>query len=225
MDLTNIAATLNQVYPYFGWVGSLTIVLGCVIAAAFYRGKDGEKYAIVNHFISELGEVGVSRLAAAFNTGMILGGLIFLPLMVGLGVSLNSVWGWLGASAGLVAAVSAVLVGVFSMDHLPPHRRAAITFFRSGLLAILLFTVAVFAQPAGHRVIPLAVNIVGILAILSYVSFLSIVGKKMDKNNNQNYILDPNAMPERPKFWRTAFLEWMIFFSTLAWFLLVSLLV
>lgn len=99
------------------------------------------------------------------------------------------------------------------------------TFFRSGLMTVLFFTTAVFVQPISNRTVPMYINIFGILAIISYATFLAIVGKKMDKNDQPNYILDPNVMPVRPRFWRTAFLEWMVYFSTIAWFLLVSLLV
>jgi hypothetical protein len=138
--------------------------------------------------------------------------------MIGLGLRLNSVWGWLGTAFGVVAAVSASLVGVFSMERLTPHRRAAMTFFRSGLLTTVCFTVAIVTQPAGENNIPMAVNIVGFLAIISYAWFLATVRTKMDKNENPNYILDPQQQPERPKFWRSAILEWSIFFTTLAWF-------
>jgi hypothetical protein len=216
---------LQQVYPYFGIVGSAVILAGCLISVSFYRGKAGESYSLLNHFISELGELGISKAAPAFNIGMVIGGVLFIPMMVGLGMTLGSLWGKLGMAAGLLAAVSSALVGVFSMDRLTPHRRAAMTFFRSGLMTVLFFTTAVFVQPLANRAIPVYVNIFGILAIIAYASFLVIVGKKMDKNDQPNYILDPNVMPVRPRFWRSAFLEWMVFFSTIAWFLLVSLLV
>jgi hypothetical protein len=212
-----------KVYPYFGWIGSLVILTGIVISAAAYRGKAGERYQFWNHFISELGEVGISRLAAVFNTGVILGGLLFLPMMVGLGVTLGSTWGWLAMAAGIIAALSSSFVGIFPMSNLDPHRVAAMTFFRTGLLTVLLFTIAIFAQPAGERAIPLVVNVFGVLSILTYALFLALVGRKMDRNNNPNYILDPNAMPDRPRFWRTAFLEWMVFFTTILWFLVVSI--
>lgn len=222
MDDSFLAGWL-QIFPHFGWAGSALILLGCLAAALPYRGRDGETYSLLNHFISELGEVGVSRLARVFNAGMILGGLLFLPFIGGLGVTLRSTWGYLGMAAGLLAAGSAILVGVFSMERLEPHRRAAMTFFRSGLLTVIFFTVAVFAQRAGQRVIPLGVNFFGILAIGAYSAFLVIVSRKQNKKGQENYLLDPTAKKVRPRFWRTAFLEWLLFFSTLAWFLSVAL--
>ncbi len=223
MTQNSIIPSLFQVYAHFGWTGSLVILVGCLITALPYRGRSAEKYSILNHFISELGEIGVSKLAMVFNIGMIIGGALFLPFIAGLGITLGTVWAYIGMAAGLLAAVSSILVGVFSMDRLEPHRKAAMTFFRSGLVTVLFFTVAVFIQPVGQRVIPLAVNIFGILAIASYSAFLVIVSQKTNKKGEENYLLDPTEKKERPRFWRTPFLEWMLFFATIAWFLCVSL--
>ena len=220
--MDSFSTMFKQVYPLFGWIGSLVILLGIQISRAFYSGKAGERYSIRNHFISELGEVGVSKAAIAFNVGMIVGGVMFLPLMVGLGISMTTIWSKLGMVAGLVAALACVFVGIFPMSNLTPHRISAMLFFRSGLVTIILFTIAIFAEPAATRVIPLYVNVFSFLAILSYSSFLIIVGRKMDGNQNPNYILDPMHMPDRPQFWRSAFLEWMILFTTLLWFLIVA---
>jgi len=215
---------IQQYYAHFGWLGSLVILLGCLITALPYKGRLSEKYSILNHFISELGEKGISKLAVVFNTGMILGGLLFLPFIAGLGLTLGTFWAIIGMAAGLLAALSSIFVGLFSMERLTPHRVAAMTFFRSGLVTVIFFTVAVFAQPAADRVIPLAVNIFGIIAIASYSAFLVIVSQKTNKKGEENYLLDPKEKKIRPKFWRTAFLEWMLFFATIAWFLSVSLL-
>lgn len=223
MQENTIITLLFQVYSHFGWAGSFIILAGCLITALPYRGRSSEKYSILNHFISELGEIGISKLAMVFNIGMIIGGALFLPFIAGLGIVLGTLWSYIGMAAGLLAAVSSILVGVFSMDRLEPHRKAAMTFFRSGLVTVLFFTIAVFVQPAGQRVIPLAVNIFGILAIVSYSAFLVIVSQKTDKKGQENYLLDPTEKKMRPRFWRTPFLEWMLFFATIAWFLCVSL--
>jgi hypothetical protein len=153
---------------------------------------------------------------------MILGGILFLPLMIGLGLRLVSVWGWLGTAFGAVAAICASLVGVFSMERLTPHRRAAMTFFRSGLLTVLFYTIAIFSQSGEQRLIPLGLNIIGLLALASYSAFLFTVRSKMDKDENPNYILDPQQQPERPRVWRSAVLEWSIFFTTIAWFVMAG---
>ena len=215
-------ALILLVYPYLAWAGTLIILIGVALSAIQYRGRKQERYSLFNHFISELGEVGVSKNARVFNTGMIIGGILYLPLMVCLGLRLNSIAGWLGTTFGLVAAISATLVGVFSMERLTPHRRAAMTFFRSGLLTVLFFTIAIFTQSGEQRLIPLGLNIIGIIALASYSTFLLTVRNKMDKHENPNYILDPQQQPDRPRVWRSAVLEWGIFFSTLIWFVMAG---
>ena len=51
------------------------ILAGMIVAAIPYRGYAGEGYSPLNHFISELGEIAASRLAWAFNLGIVLGGV------------------------------------------------------------------------------------------------------------------------------------------------------
>ena len=57
-----------------GLIGSGAIALGSLLTALAYHGRAGEAYSVLNHFVSELGEVGVAPLAWAFNTGLFLGG-------------------------------------------------------------------------------------------------------------------------------------------------------
>lgn len=217
-------SSLMQVYPLLTWIGALTILVGTIVSMIPYRDRNGERYSMLNHFISELGEVGISKSAWGFNTGMTIGGWFFLPLMIVMGIQLSSVLGWIGAGLGMVSGVAASMVGIFSMERLTPHRKAAMTFFHSGLYSIIFFTIAIFAQPAGERAVPLGVNIFGLLAIGSFSSFLVLVYSKPRKNENANYILDPNALPERPRIWKTAILEWCIFFSIQAWFIAAAML-
>lgn len=214
---------INKVYPYLAYSGTALILLGVFLSLVPFRDRKGERYSMLNHFISELGEKGVSKAAWGFNTGMTIGGWLFLPLVIVMGVKLSSVFGWIGTAFGVVACVAASLVGIFSMDRLTPHRRAAMTFFHCGLYSIIFYTVAIFLQPVGARIIPLGLNIVGLLAIVSFSSFLLTVYSKPHKEKQPNYILDPNAPPERPRVWRTAILEWCIFFSIQAWFVAAAL--
>ena len=81
-------------WPSWRLLASGVIVLGALLSAVAYRGAVGEPYSPFNHFISELGQVGVSRLAAVFNAGLIVGGLLLIPFMLGLGAWL------LGSAAG-----------------------------------------------------------------------------------------------------------------------------
>lgn len=209
-------------YRYFGVAASLLIFLAVFASMVGYTGKRKENYSILNHFISELGEVGVSRRAWIFNRGLMAGGVIFIPFMVGLGLAIDNIWAKLGLAAGLGASMAVMLVGVFPMNNLVPHTQAAMTFFRCGLATVALFTVAIFLQPAGKMVVPLWVNGLGVAAIAAYASFLLLpVFKPVGEQVKD--MLNPEALPERPPFWWLAFLEWLVFFSTIGWFLGVGL--
>lgn len=205
-------------YPFFTLAASMVLLLAILVTGLAYRGSKGERYSILNHFISELGEVGVSRLAIVFNLAMILAGILFLPMMIGLGLQLQSIWGKFGMIAGTVAAVACFFVGIFPMNKMKPHATAAMTYFRSGLLTVLLFSIGVLVQPPGQRVIPLYVSVVGFFSMITYAVFLIIVAppKKNDPKAGETLEVD-NEKP-RPRFWRTAFWEWLVFLSTLVWF-------
>lgn len=215
-------AEFLYLYPIFGIVGSVTIITTTFVAALCYVGRKQERFSVLNHFISELGEQGVSQLAPLFNGGLIFGGFALVPFIVGLGLSLDSVWAKLGSIAGVGAALACAAVGVFPMNRLAPHAKAAFTFFRLGLVTILLFGIAIFAQPAGNRIVPLSANSFGALAVLSYAAFLTLVTRKTMPHETAE-ALNPEAISERPRVWHLVILEWAIFLTTHLWFLGVAL--
>jgi len=197
--------------------GALGAILGSIIAGLAYRGQKGEAYSLFNHFISELGEVGVSRLAWVFNLGLILCGLCLIPAAVSLGLILPGVWAKLGMAAGIITAVSIGLVGVFPMNKRTPHIRAAVTYFRFGLLMILLFTAAIALQPE-PVVLPRLQWLAGVPAILAFSFFLIYSRIRYTVPENP---LSP-AEIERPRFWGLAFAEWLLFLTTVPWFLAIA---
>lgn len=207
--------TLN-LYTISGLIASGIVILAVVYPALVYRGKRGERFSLLNHFISELGELGVSKGAWAFNLGLILCGLFLLPYIIWLGTVFQSVLGWLGVVAGIVAGLGVAAVGVFPMNNLKPHGRAAMTFFRGGLVMVIFFGLAILLQPADRVVVPKSANILSILAVGAYGSFLFLLtGPRKEKTEWDN--LDPEKKPERPHFWIIPFLEWMVFFATIFW--------
>lgn len=222
MNSIPVLVFLQETYPIFGLIGCFVIVASSLITGLAYCGKNGERFSIRNYFISELGEVGISRLAVVFNLAMILGGALFVLMMVGLGLALNSAWGYLAMGAGIVAGIACAFVGIFPMNNLKPHGVAAMTYFRAGLVTTLLFTVAFFVQPAARRVIPLYTNCFGFLAFFTYLLFLIIAGREARKTREEESVLDTANVIERPRFWVMPFMEWMVFFSTLLWFLVVA---
>jgi hypothetical protein len=218
-----VRAFLIYDYAYFGLTGSLLIICCILITGLVYRGKQGERYSIFNHYISELGEVGVSRLAPLFNLGLIVGGLVLMPFIVGMGLALGSLWGKIALVVGIWTALSCAAVGLFPMNHVKSHTWVAMSYFRSGLVTVLLFSLAVFAQTAEFEIVPKLSNLAGLFSVLCYAAFLLIADTSTKKEESENKVLDPEAQPERPRFWHMTILEWMVFFSTILWFLIIAL--
>ncbi len=207
-----------ELFRLFCFVGMAVIGTGVVISIAVYRGKRGERYSILNHFISELGEVGVAPGAKAFNFCLILGGLLMLPYIVGLGLRFGSWLGWMGMATGLLATGGVISVGIFPMNKLDPHVKAAQTYFRAGLVMVLLFGLAIIFQPAGKRFVPQSANLLSLVSFAVYAIFLFMLkpppAARDEKIANS---LDPEVIPARPRVWLFPIMEWMVFFVTLLW--------
>jgi hypothetical membrane protein len=208
---------------YFGIAGCLIILLGVIISAITYSGRKRERYSPLNHFVSELGELGVARNARLFNLGLILGGLLFIPFMVGLGLKFDSLWGKLGILAGVWASISAMHIGFFPMDYQDPHFKSATSFFQGGVVTMLTFGLAIHLQPEGQLFIPLAANLMSGLNLLVYASYLLLFSRLWGKDPNFDSFL-PNSKQERPKFWFLTLLEWFLYSFTVLWFLMMALL-
>ena len=217
MESDNIPMSYT-IFRLFCFSGMGLIVLGIVYSALRYRGKRGEKYSILNHFISELGEVGVTPSAWAFNLSLTLGGLITLPYIVGLGIKFDSLLGWLGMAAGLAATLGVAAVGLFPMNKMDAHIKASLTYFRAGLVMVLFFGLAILFQPAGIKFVPKIANLLSLLAFGVYASFLMMLKpRKPAGGNTGTNSLDPAEKPERPRVWLFPLMEWMVFFATLLW--------
>ena len=140
-----------RVVPIVVGLGAPALVAGCAAATAFaYRGTAGERYSPLNHWISELGELGVSRLAPVFNAGVVVGGTGLAAFMSSLakarGGRLARGYGRIGVGAGVAGA----LVGVFPMNRIVPHVITATAFFGLGTLAVALASLDFVARPDGR---------------------------------------------------------------------------
>jgi hypothetical membrane protein len=209
---------LMKHFHWFGIAGSVLMLAGVTVSMIAYIGIEGERFSPLNHFISELGQVGVSRLAAVFNAGLVASGVLYLPFTLGLGIALGSWWAAAGTAAGLVAAVAVACVGFFPMNNLPPHYTAAMTFFRSGLLTVLLSGIAIQRQRPGQRAVDRRANLAGVVAVLTFAAFLLWVqfqpGGASDFQNG--------VIAARPAVWPSAILEWSILVAMVAWFFVVG---
>jgi hypothetical membrane protein len=218
-----LIAWLIQYSKYFGVTGCLIIILGVIIPGITYIGKKKERFSLLNHFISELGELGVSRNAPIFNLGLILGGILLIPFIIGLGLELDSVWGKFAILAGVWTSISAMCVGFFPMNNLEPHTKAAVSYFRSGLVTVLCFGLAIQLQPAGHLLIPKAANLISLVTLFAFLSFLLLLNKRWGKDQNLD-ALNPQLKKERPRIWILPLIEWLVYFCTILWFFGMALL-
>jgi hypothetical membrane protein len=173
----------------------------------------------LNHFISELGEIGVSRLAWVFNLGLILSGLCLIPACISLGLILPGIVAKVGMIAGIITAVGLSFVGLFPMNNLKSHGTAALTFFRGGLLMVLAFSVGIALQQPPNLVLPKVYSLAGLPAILAFGSFLLMMG---NSNTEEEDPLQPMEV-DHPKIWIMPVVEWAIFLTIVAWFLLIAL--
>jgi hypothetical membrane protein len=196
-------------------------VLGSVIAGIFYRGKDGESYSPLNHFISELGEMGVSRSAWVFNLGLMISGISLILGSLSLGLVCPGILAKIGMAVGIISSVGLFFLGVFPMNNIKPHTTAAMIYFRGGRSMVILFTLAIALQSGETFVLPRAYSLAGLPAILSFGGFLFMTRKAVIQEQTENPLSTDNV--KRPTMWPIAILEWSIYVTILLWFVVLSI--
>jgi hypothetical membrane protein len=209
-----------KIYPFLGMAGTVLICVVMLVAALAYAGRQGQPYSPLNHFVSELGEVGVSRAAWLFNAGLVAAGVLFATFCAGLGLHLATAWSYVAMAAGICSGIFAAGVGLFPMNNLVPHIFVATWFFRAGLGAVMLFAVAIALQKRGQVRVHRAAVAVSAAAAAAYASFLATANLPASGRASS---LDTSGMSARPAFWPVALLEWVVILATFLWFLGVSL--
>lgn len=199
--------------------GGLIPLLTSLFSALVYRGEDDETYSPLNHFISELGKMGVSRCAWLFNLGLILAGVCMVLESISLGIILGNLVGKIAIAFGVISGISLVMVGLFPMNHRKPHGYAALAYFRLGLLMVILFSLAILFQKSGEVVLSRWLGLAGLLPILAFSTFLLMIQKAYKETE------DPLATEDisRPKVWDLAIVEWSIFVTMLVWIGIIAL--
>ena len=199
-----------------GLLGILAVALilgGSLLAAIPYRGWGGESYSPLNHFISELGEVGRSPLSMAFNMGVILGGLGLGLFLMLLSRRMTGRYRFALALAGVVTDVFGTLVGVFPMNYHGVHGLVAAAFFCTGWIVMAIFSLWLMTgrRPGFARWL-LAPGTLGVAAILSFVAVYTTYRP-----------LPADAhIVDRPAIWTVPLLEWAALLGLLLWFGCVS---
>ncbi len=207
------APRFTQLANLTGAGGVLAIVLGMVVAAVAYEGTIGQPYRVANHFVSELGEIGISRLAWAFNGGLIVGGIGILVFFIGIANRLNGWFRWIVGPVGLLTGVFGTLIGLFPMNNLAAHMFVANGFFYPGLATMLFFSGYVLASR--HREFPRWIAVPGLLAAGALFAFLFLGGLV---ENLVNTTGPPSGFGiNRPDLWVSALFEWVAISAILIW--------
>lgn len=210
----------NRGTAIIGLCGAAAITLGSLISGLAFTGRTGEPYSPFNHFVSELGEVGVSRLAWAFNTGLIIAGLCFTIFVLGVAARIRGRFRLVFGPVGVVAGMSGALVGVFPMDQLRPHAVVAMTFFYVGLCMTALFSLYVLLSQ--RREFPRWLFIPGALTFASFFAFLFLT-EPVDEASSSLLDAAMRFIYNRPVFSATATLEWAVITGIVGWVVLVAL--
>lgn len=198
-----------------GLVGTTVMTVGSVVTALVYQGSDRESYSPFNHWVSELGEIGVSELATVFNVGLVVGGLMFAVFMAGLAITrtgpLRVVFGIVGVIAGLAGTG----VGLFPMNDLSRHAPVALTFFNLGWIAVGLASLDFVFRPDPR--FPRWLTAIGAATVVAFVAFLITL-------RTEGLMADDGlASPAiRRSFWIVPTLEWALIVGIIAWVFLTA---
>jgi hypothetical membrane protein len=188
-------------FPQWGIIGSIIGLVFILTPQLFYTGTMGEPFSMFNHYVSELGELGVSEFAMMFNIGMMLAGLFFIPFMIGLGLYLENIIGKIAALVGAFSALSINLVGIYPMNNAIMHGITALSFFLSGLIMTVLWSFAILAQK--NVKIPKIFSLGGFITAAIFALFL--------------YGPWEGVGAVRPEFSMRITLEWAIYFAIIGY--------
>jgi hypothetical membrane protein len=206
-----LATPLDRLAIWAGLLGSPVIAIGSVVTALAYTGSKGQPYSPLNHFVSELGELAVSRLAMLFNLSLIVGGVCFVVFMIGLAAAgqgpLRVVYG----AVGVIAGIGGMFVGVFPMDYLGLHSIAALTFFVLGLVTVLLASIDFVRRPDPR--FPRWLAVLGGATVVAFAVFLVILF------TGDSDLAHPE---ERVAVWPLTIFEWLLIVGILLWVFLTA---
>lgn len=133
-ETTAGASRANGVAAVSG-VCSILVALGAIGAAVALS----TRFSLSANALSDLGRTGWNS-TAVFNLGLVLGGVLALPLGIVLARNARTLLHAAGSVAFSLSAVSLALVGVFALPA-PEHGLVAIGFFLSFTVAFVLYGV------------------------------------------------------------------------------------
>ena len=209
---------IGRIATTAGVLSAGTIAFGVLVAAPAYQGTAGETYSPLNHWISELGEVGVSARASAFNLALVAAGMEFVMFMVGLAQTSPSRLRWVFGPVGAVAGLGGAFVGMFPMNHPTEHVIGASLFFDLAWIAVGLASITFVQHPEPR--FPRWLALLGGLAVATFLAFL--VSLRVDDVARAR-MAATGPISGRPEVWIAPILEWATLASILLWTVCTSL--
>ena len=210
---------INLLGSLAGVLGSLLICLGIMISALGYVGVEGQNFNLLNHFVSELGEIGVSDLAIAFNLALAVAGIFNTAFLAWLPFQFK---GWVRYPlllVGVLAAVFGALVGIFPMNALGRHLFVALAFFDLGLLTAFVYSLVILFGK-GHS-LPRWLAIPGLLNTVSFLIFTNFPSQFEEGIDFQEGM--GGLLANRPDFIPLALMEWIVILGVVAWILTLGI--
>lgn len=199
--------------PKTGIIGVIIIVCGILLTALPYRGLNEEFFNPLNHFISELGEYGLSAFAFIFNASLLVGGICVMLFMIGIMQRYKDYLIKIAAFFGALAALGTALIGVFPVNNLPAHLNAAGITFLSSMLSSLLFSAGIVTRNSAD--LPKWLVLPG--SITTVLCFLFITLPRL----LPEWTLDPHFQT-RPEIWAYTILEWITFATMMLWVFVIT---
>ncbi len=202
-----------------GILGPVVISLGIIIAGFSYLGIEGQTYNPLNHFVSELGEIGVSNAAWVFNAGLIGGGIFNALFMIYLAAQIKH-WGRFPLGIlGLSASVFGGLIGIYPMNFLKQHLFVALTFFDLGLAVALVYSI--FILISNKHPFPKWLAVPGIINTVTFAVFILF---PVDFDSGVDFQEGmAGLLRNRPNLIPLALLEWVVILGIVAWFLILGI--
>ena len=134
MKLTKLNSTI-----LIGILGVIIIMFGIIISSYNYIGSANQSYNILNHFVSELGQYEYSKRADLFNICLILGTPFLITYYLKITPNSSKRFKIIFKVIIITIGISAITVGIFTMDNIVIHLAAALIFFYLCFFASLLF--------------------------------------------------------------------------------------
>lgn len=209
-------------FYYWGLGSTAIILMGLIIPQFGFLGLQNESYSMLNHFVSELGDIVVSEWHMIFNLSLFVGGIFMIPFILGLARYIGTTMAKISAVIGLICAVGCSLVGVYPMNYLLPHTIVSMTFFIGSIFLTIAMIITIFLQK--EQKIPKWPTAVGIAALTFLGLFFSVDMSAME-GHFSGELNEMFAEFDRPAFLDIAFYEWGVVLGVLIFIAIIAIIV